>query len=79
MSGPKRPEYEPKGFDQCLAYLIEEMGECLGAAGKTLRWGPDSYNPELPPKQRELNIDWLLREIEDVEAAIVRFRREASR
>ncbi len=41
-----RPEYEPKTLEQRLGYLVEECGEVLAAAGKTLRWGQDSNNPE---------------------------------
>lgn len=64
-----RERYRSKSADQALAHLIEEMGEALAAAGKTLRWGPDSYNPELPPGQREKNINWLRRELEDLHRA----------
>ncbi len=54
-----------------LGRLIEECGEVLAAAGKTLRWGPDSVNPELPPEQQETNRDWLLRELQDLKHAII--------
>jgi NTP pyrophosphatase (non-canonical NTP hydrolase) len=70
--GPKRPQYEPRGVEACLGYLVEECGEVLQAAGKSLRWGLESYNPELPPGERETNRTWLLREIADLEAAIAR-------
>ena len=69
-----KPQYEPDSVDTALGYLIEECGEVLAAAGKTMRWGPDGYNPELPKKDRETNVDWLLREITDLEGAIGRFR-----
>jgi len=59
-------------FDSILGHLVEECGEVLAAAGKTLRWGPDSYNPELPKDQREKNIDWLRRELADLESVINR-------
>lgn len=72
--GPKSPQYEPAGWHQTVAYLVEECGEAIAAAGKTLRWGMHSYNPELPPERRETNIAWLLREIADVEAGIARVR-----
>lgn len=70
--GPRRPEYEPKTAEQKLGYLIEECGEVLAAAGKTVRWGLDSYNPELNMEDRETNRDWLLRELADLKAAIER-------
>lgn len=70
--------YEPKTFEQKLGYLIEECGEVLAAAGKTIRCGLDSVNPELPLQEQESNRDWLAREIEDLERAIkyVRLARE---
>ena len=69
------PQYEPRDFTAALGYLIEECGEVLAAAGKTLRWGLSSVNPELPVSEQETNKAWLLREIKDVEAAIARVRR----
>lgn len=81
--GPKRPEYEPTDDMQRLAYLVEEcgevlvplatqMGKVLAALGKTLRWGPESYNPEVKPADRETNAAWLLRESADLQAALDR-------
>ncbi len=55
--------------EQKLGYLVEEAGEVLAAAGKTLRWGPESINPELPC-QAEKNGDWVLRELDDLDRAI---------
>lgn len=66
--------YRSKTPEQALAHLVEECGEVIAAAGKTFRFGPRSVNPELPPDQREENIDWLKRELDDVEAAIAAFR-----
>ena len=60
---------------QALGHLIEECGEVLAAAGKTLRFGWDSFNPELPEDQRETNLAWLLRELADLDRAILAFRR----
>lgn len=69
------PRYlRPHDFDFCLKHLVEELGELTAAAGKTLRWGPDSYNPELPKEEQEPNIDWLFREFNDVQAAMFRLR-----
>lgn len=65
-----KPEYEPKTPEQKLGYLVEECGEVLAAAGKALRWGLDSTNPDLPPEQQETNADWILREIGGLENAI---------
>lgn len=59
-------------FEQRLGHLIEECGEILAAAGKTLRFGMLSTNPELPPEQQETNISWLKRELQDLKLAIVR-------
>ena len=68
-------KYIRPGFDFALACLVEECGEVLAAAGKTQRWGRDSFNPELPPEQRETNRDWLLRELDDLEEAVSRVRK----
>lgn len=65
-----KEEYRPKTLNQKLGYLVEECGEIMAAVGKTLRWGLDSSNPELPPQKRESNRDWILREIEDLKVAI---------
>lgn len=53
-----------------LGYLVEECGEVMAAAGKTIRWGLNSYNPEIPEYQRELNREWLSRELKDLKQAI---------
>ncbi len=68
------PRFLQAGFDKQLAHLVEECGEVLAAAGKTQRWGRESYNPLVPVDQRETNIDWLMREIADLEEAIARLR-----
>ncbi len=73
-AGPKRPEYEPQTPVQRLGYLIEECGEVLAAAGKILRRGYSSVNPELPPEFQETNAQWLKRELLDLEDAIQRVR-----
>jgi len=64
--------YKPNefsSFHQKIGYLVEECGEVMAAAGKTLRWGPESSNPELPEDKRERNIDWLSRELDDLSYA----------
>lgn len=73
MSNPK---YLQKGFDKCLSHAIEECGEFLAAAGKTQRWGPYSFNPELTPAEREYNMVWLRREMKDVQEALDRLEKE---
>ncbi|PHR94021.1 MAG: hypothetical protein COA69_00030 [Robiginitomaculum sp.] len=60
-------------IDQRLAHVVEECGEALAAAGKCQRWGFNSVNPLLPPKEQETNIEWLFREMDDVRGAINRF------
>lgn len=67
-----KPQYEPKSWQQTLGYLVEEAGEVLHAAGKTLRWGLMSVNPELPPSKQETNRAWLVRELRDLQGAIQR-------
>lgn len=65
-----KEQYRPRTVTQKLAWLVEEAGEVQAAVGKSLRWGLDSYNPELPAEERELNGDWILRELRDLEEAI---------
>jgi NTP pyrophosphatase (non-canonical NTP hydrolase) len=69
-----KSEYEPITIQQRLGYLIEECGEVLAAAGKSLRWGLGSVNPEIPASEQETNADWLRRELNDLEGAIQRVR-----
>ncbi len=64
------PKYMRPGLDFARGKAVEELGELQAALGKTLRWGWDSHNPELPPKQRESNYAWVLREMEDVRGAL---------
>ncbi len=63
-----------KTDQQFLGHVVEESGEVLAAIGKIMRWGWTSYNPEVPAAERETNIDWLVRELDDLEAAIKRLR-----
>lgn len=64
--------------DFCLAHVVEEAGEVLSAAGKAQRWGFYSVNPDLLEADRETNIDWLLREMDDLVDAIQRFKASLS-
>jgi len=65
-----KKRYEPRTDQQRIGLFIEECGEALSALGKSIRWGLDKYNPELPAYLRELNRDWLLRELADLERGI---------
>lgn len=67
-----KPEYEPKTREQFYGYLIEECGEVLHAAGKTLRWGEFSVNPELTPAEQTPNHLWLRAEMVQLRGAIDR-------
>lgn len=60
----------PKNDRDKISHLVEECGEVVAAAGKTLRFGLDSYNPLLPIEEQELNRTWLRREIRDLKMAI---------
>ncbi len=77
--GPKKPHYEPRTLPQKLGYLVEECGETQAAIGKTIRWGLESFNPEVPEEERETNRDWILRELNDLEVAIKYVRDELTR
>lgn len=69
-----KPHYEPKTLEQIIGYVVEECGEVVSAIGKSLRWGLDSVNPELPKEEQETNSDWILRELDDLEDGIERLR-----
>jgi hypothetical protein len=64
--------YLPMMLPNKLAQLAEEAGEVVAAVGKTLRFGLDSENPELPDGIREKNRVWLKRELEDLKKAIAK-------
>ena len=66
--------YEAKTQVQKIGHFVEESGECLAAIGKAIRWGVDSYNPELAPEQRETNRQWFLREVSDLEVALMKLK-----
>lgn len=70
MPKEMKDQYRPHTTHEKVAYLIEECGELLAALGKSLRWGLDSVNPELPVQDQETNQEWVLREIDDVERAL---------
>jgi hypothetical protein len=68
------PKYLPKDRNGRLFKLIEEMGELNAALGKAGRHGMMSVNPELPIDLRETNAAWILREMDDVIAALTACR-----
>lgn len=70
------PKYMRAGLDFARGKAIEELGELQAALGKTLRWGWESYNPELKKSERELNVAWVRREIADVRGALDNLERE---
>lgn len=69
------PRFIREDFDGSLGHFIEECGEALAAAGKTLRWGWSSVNPDLPTEQQETNTRWLQREMQDLREAMARLQR----
>lgn len=64
------------GLDFAIGKAIEEIGELGAAIGKSIRWGLDSYNPEIPPAQQETNEAWIRREMQDVRGALDNLERE---
>lgn len=66
------PDFKARG--NALGKFIEECGEALAAAGKTVRFGWDNYNP-LPGASKEMNEDWLQREVNDLKEAIARLEK----
>lgn len=70
VSGGPSERYKPQSLEQALGYLAEECGETMAALGKSIRWGLDAVNPELPPEEQETNQEWLVREMADLHAAI---------
>lgn len=64
------PKYMRQGLPFAVGKTVEELGELSAALGKTLRWGWHSENPELPPHERETNLVWVKREIQDVRGAL---------
>jgi hypothetical protein len=65
-----KPGYGPRTATEALGHLIEEAGEVQQAAGKIIRFGFDgSYD------NGETNKQALLREIHDLELAIIDAKR----
>lgn len=77
------PKYMRPGHDFAVGKAIEEcwevnesIGRLLASIGKTIQWGWDSFNPELPPEQQETNTEWVIREISDLRGALDNLERE---
>lgn len=68
--------YMRPGLNFAVGKAVEELGELGAALGKTLRWGWDSVNPELPLKDQETNQNWVRREIADVRGALDNLEKE---
>ncbi len=73
------PKYMRPGLPFAVGKAIEELGELQAALGKTLRWGWDSVNPELPEHAQETNSVWVQREIADVRHALANLEKEMSK
>lgn len=71
-------KFVPKHGDTfgIISWFAEECSEAIAAAAKSLRFGLDSTNPLIPIEDRESNREWLLREIKDLEVAIIRLKME---
>ena len=75
-AGPAKPQYVPKTPRERLGYLVEECGEVLQIAGKSLRYGYRGFNPELPECARVTNAELLRREIADLKVALSLIRED---
>jgi hypothetical protein len=62
--------YLRPGLDFARGRMIEECGELQTALGKSIRWGWLGENPELPPPERETNLVWVRKEMQDVRASL---------
>lgn len=69
-------KYMLPGLNFAVGKAVEELGELQAALGKTIRWGWESFNPELPLEDRELNESWVRREIADVQGALLNLLNE---
>ena len=61
--------YESTNLTQSIAHLAEEASELATACNKAIRWGLQSYNPELPEDERISNLEWIEAEFKDVKEA----------
>ena len=65
-----KPGYEPTTALGMFGWILEETGEVLQAVGKSMRFGLDGKNPDLPEEERESNLDAIVRESEDLWRAV---------
>src|ERR1700734_3366448 len=72
-------KYMRPGLDLAVGNAIEKCGELCAALGKTIRWGWDRYDPEIPPSERESNRDWVLRKLIDAVGALTHLENEIAR
>lgn len=70
------PRHMRPGLDFARGKAIEECGELQAALGKSLRWGWESANPELPVGQRVTNVAWVRQEMADVRHALDNLEKE---
>ena len=68
--------YMRPGIGFATGKAVEEAGEFLAAMGKTMRWGWNSYNPELPLAEQESNEMWVRREMKDLREALDNLEKE---
>lgn len=66
----KNHKYYPHTPTAKLGFLAEECGEVIQIVGKSLRFGLDSSNKELPEHERVKNTDLILKELRDLKQAI---------
>jgi len=69
-------KYMRTGLDFARGKAVEELGELQAALGKSLRWGWNSVNPELPEAKQETNAQWVFREMADVRGALDNLEKE---
>lgn len=62
-----KTKYIPKDRNERLFHLIEECGEVLQVLGKAGRFGMENFHPANPT---ELNVEGLLRQLNDLQKAI---------
>ena len=80
----QNPRYDCKMLDpemqvtaeeqEILVRIMEESGELIQAVSKVLRWGWQSFNPELPISARTFNHEAMKREYDDLNRQINRLR-----
>lgn len=72
-------QYIRKGFDFALSHVMGECAEVVAIAVKLQQWGPHSIDPTLCFEDKlygETNLQGVLRELSDLDAAACRLYRE---